>query len=50
MTDYSSLSDEELLNEYKLLSKEVAKYNNFQMAKKSVSERATRRACCYAQA
>ncbi len=34
MTDYSSLSDEELLNEYKLLSKEVAKYNNFQMAKK----------------
>lgn len=34
MTDYSSLTDEELQVQYKLLNKEVAKYNNFQMAKK----------------
>lgn len=34
MSDYSNLSDEELQHQYKLFSKEVAKYNNFQMAKK----------------
>jgi len=34
MTDYSTLSDEELLKQYRDANKEVAKYNNFQMAKK----------------
>ena len=34
MSDYSSLSDEELIQQYKSLTKDVAKYNNFQMAKK----------------
>ena len=34
MTIYDSLTNEELKNKYVVLNKEVAKYNNFQMAKK----------------
>ncbi len=34
MADYSHLSDEELKKQYEIINKEVAKYNNFQLAKK----------------
>lgn len=32
--NYESLSDDELITEYKKTAKAIAKYNNFQMAKK----------------
>ena len=34
MSIYESMSDEELLKQYSVMNKEVAKFNNFQMAKK----------------
>lgn len=34
MTDYSSFTDDELHLKYTELSKEISKFNNFQMAKK----------------
>lgn len=34
MTKYANMSDAELKQQYFVVSKEVSKYNNFQMAKK----------------